>query len=76
MTRDRHEAEMDPVAVVAQSHRGMVDAVRQALSGVARRMGGLDQCNATILPQVVRNGSQEHFQIMVSVTKRETGTTV
>jgi flavin-binding protein dodecin len=72
MTRDRHESQTDPIAVVAQSRRGMVDAVRQALSGAARRMGGLDRCNATILPQVVNDGSHEHFQIMVSVTKRNT----
>ncbi len=60
----------DPVAVVAKSHRGMLDAVRQALSGAALRMGGLDRCDATITPQVVRDGAAQHFQIMVSVTKR------
>lgn len=64
-----------PVEVVARSRRGLLDAVRQALSGAARTMGGLDRCEATILPQIVGSGTEKHFQIMVSVTKRETGRT-
>jgi flavin-binding protein dodecin len=59
-----------PVEVVARSRRGLLDAVRQALSGAARTMGGLDRCEATILPQVVHDGTEKHFQIMISVTKR------
>ena len=61
----------DPVAVVAKSQHGILDAVRQALSGASRRVGGLNRCDATILPQVVRDGAGLHFQIMVSVTKRD-----
>ena len=61
----------DPVAVVAKSQQGMLDAVRQALSGASRRMGGLNRCDATILPQVIRDSAGLHFQIMVSVTKRD-----
>ena len=59
-----------PVEVVARSQRGMLDAVRRALSGASRTMGGLDRCDATLSPQVVSNGSDSHFQIMLSVTKR------
>jgi hypothetical protein len=60
-----------PVEVVARSRRGLLDAVRQALSGAAKTMGGLDRCEATILPQIVQSGSEKHFEIMVSVTKRD-----
>jgi flavin-binding protein dodecin len=60
-----------PVEVVARSRRGLPDAVRQALSGAARTMGGLDYCEATILPQIVGSGAERHFQIMVSVSKRD-----
>ena len=60
----------DPVEVVARSQRGLLDALRHALSGAARTMGSLDRCDATILPQIVRRGSKRQFQIMVSVTKR------
>ena len=63
-----------PVEVVARSRRGLLDAVRQALSGAARTMGGLDSCEATILPQIVGSGAERHFQIMVSVTKRDSST--
>jgi len=62
-----------PVEVVARSRRGMLDAVRQALSGASRTMGGLDRCEATIMPQIVRDGNDHHFQIMVSVKKRDGG---
>ena len=64
-----------PVEVVARSRRGLLDAVRQALSGAARTMGGLDRCEATILPQIVGSGPEKHFEIMVSVTRRETDLT-
>ena len=60
----------DPVEIVAQSRRGMMDAVRQALSGAATRMGGLDRCDATIKPQILSSGSETQFEIKVSVTKR------
>ena len=60
-----------PVEVVARSRRGLLDAVRQALAGAARTMGGLERCEATILPQIVGSGPEKHFEIMVSVTKRE-----
>jgi len=36
-------------------------------------MGGLDRCEATIMPQIVRDGNDHHFQIMVSVKKRDGG---
>ena len=64
-----------PVEVVARSRRGLLDAVRQALSGAALTMGGLDRCEATISPQVVGSGSERHFQIMLSVTRRDTSNT-
>jgi flavin-binding protein dodecin len=60
-----------PVEVVARSRRGLLDAVRQALSGASRTMGTLERCEATIMPQIVRNGTEKHFQIMISVTKRD-----
>ena len=60
-----------PVEVVARSRRGLLDAVRQALAGAARTMGGLERCEATIMPQIVGSGPEKHFEIMVSVTKRD-----
>jgi flavin-binding protein dodecin len=62
----------DPVALVAKSRRGMVDAVRQALSGAARTLGTLERCDASISPQIVRNGRGEHFEIVLSVSRRGT----
>ena len=64
-----------PVEVVARSRRGLLDAVRQALSGASRTMGTLERCEATIMPQIVRNGTEKHFQIMISVTKRDSEST-
>jgi len=34
-------------------------------------VGGLESCEATILPQILGSGAEKHFQIMVSVTKRD-----
>jgi flavin-binding protein dodecin len=62
----------DPVALVAKSRRGMLDAVRQALSGAARTLGTLERCDASISPQIVRNGRGEHFEIVLSVSRRGT----
>jgi len=62
----------DPVALVAKSRRGMVDAVRQALAGAARTLGTLERCDAMMLPQVVRNGRGEHFEVVLSVSRRAT----
>jgi len=59
-----------PIEVVANSRCGMLDAVRRALAGAARTMGGLERCDATIVPQVHHDGSERQFQIMVSVTRR------
>ena len=59
-----------PVEVVGKSQRGLLDAVRQALSGASRTMGSLDRCDATILPQIVGRGPKRRFQILLSVTKR------
>ena len=64
-----------PVEVVARSRRGLLDAVRQAVSGASRTMGSLERCEATIMPQIVRNGTEKHFQIMISVTKRDSEVT-
>ena len=60
MSRELYQARI-PIEVVAKSRRGMLDAVRQALSGAAQTMGGLDRCDATIMPQIVRNGTDRHF---------------
>ncbi len=60
----------DAFEVVAKSLRGMVDAVRQALSGAATALGTLERCDATIVPQVVYNDDGKQFQVMLSVTKR------
>jgi hypothetical protein len=38
-------------------------------------MGSLERCDATIMPQIVRNGTEKHFQIMISVTKRDSEAT-
>jgi len=62
----------DPVALVAKSRRGMLDAVRQALAGAARTLGTLERCDASISPQIVRNGRGEHFEIVLSVSRRGT----
>jgi flavin-binding protein dodecin len=48
----------------------MLDAVRQALSGASRSLGGLERCDATITPQIVHDGRKNQFQVMLSVTKR------
>jgi flavin-binding protein dodecin len=48
----------------------MLDAIRQALSGASRSLGGLERCDATIVPQIVRDGRKDQFQVMLSVTKR------
>ena len=58
------------VEVVAKSQRGMLDAVRQALTGAAEAMGGLDCCEATLLPQITRKGTAKEFHIMLSATRR------
>ena len=63
----------DPVALVAKSRRGMVDAVRQALAGAARTLGTLERCNASMSPQIVRNGRGEHFEVVLSVSRRTSG---
>ena len=62
----------DPVALVAKSRRGMVDAVRQALAGAARTLGTLESCDASMPPQIVRNGHGEHFEVVLSVSRRGT----
>ena len=63
---------VEPISVVARSRRNMLDAVRQALSGASRTLGGLERCDAVIEPQVLRDGRVDEFQIMLSVTKRPT----
>ena len=68
MSHDHTAAE--PVEVVAKSQRGMLDAVRRALAGAATTMGGLERCNATLQPQVVREGRSSQFEILISVTRR------
>lgn len=60
----------DPVALIARSRRNMVDAVRQALAGAARTLGGLERCDALMRPQVVNNGRDQHFEVLLSVSKR------
>jgi flavin-binding protein dodecin len=60
----------DPVALVAKSRRNMVDAVRQALSGAARTLGGLERCEALMRPQVVSDARGEHFEVLLSVSRR------
>jgi flavin-binding protein dodecin len=60
----------EPISVVARSRRNMADAVRQALAGASRTLGGLERCDAVIEPQVLRDGGADQFQIMLSVTKR------
>jgi len=62
----------DPVALVAKSRRGMLDAVRQALSGAARTLGTLERCDASMSPQIVRSGRGEHFEVVLSVSRRGT----
>jgi len=62
----------DPVALIAKSRRGMVDAVRQALAGAARTFGTLERCDASMSPQIVRNGRGEHFEVVLSVSRRAT----
>ena len=64
-----------PVEVVVRSRRGLLDALRQALTGASQQLGSLDRCEATIKPQIVHNGTGQQFQIMVSITKRDTGHT-
>jgi len=59
-----------PVALVAKSRRGMLDAVRQALAGAARTLGTLERCDASMSPQIVRSGRGEHFEIVLSVSRR------
>jgi len=49
----------------------MLDAVRMALAGAARTMGGLDRCDATLVPRIVKRGTKRQFQIMLSVSKRD-----
>jgi flavin-binding protein dodecin len=71
MRQNRCDAK-DPVALVAKSRRGMVDAVRQALAGAARTLGTLESCDASMLPQIVRNGRGEHFEVVLSVIRRGT----
>ena len=61
-----------PVALVAKSRRGMLDAVRQALAGAARTLGTLERCDASMSPQIVRSGRGEHFEIVLSVSRRGT----
>ena len=60
----------EPISLVARSRRDMLDAIRQALSGASRSLGGLERCDATIVPQIVRDGRKDQFQVMLSVTKR------
>ncbi|RMF25005.1 MAG: hypothetical protein D6760_02090 [Deltaproteobacteria bacterium] len=62
--RSRH------LEVVAQSKRGMIDAVRQALLGAHRRLGSLDCCEAELLSQIVRKGRTRSYEITLSVTQR------
>ena len=69
MSRDCRE-KSDPVALVAKSRRGMVDAVRQALAGAARTMGTLERCDATMKPQIVQNGRGQQFEVVLSVSRR------
>ena len=61
-----------PVALVAKSRRGMLDAVRQALAGAARTLGTLERCDASMSPQIVRSGRGEHFEVVLSVSRRGT----
>ncbi len=56
--------------VVAQSRRGMIDAIRLALLGAHRRLGTLDCCEAEMLSQIVRKGDTRHYEITLSVTQR------
>jgi flavin-binding protein dodecin len=69
MDENRHQPN-DPVALVAKSRRGMVDAVRQALAGAARTLGTLERCDASMSPQIVRSGRGEHFEVVLSVSRR------
>jgi flavin-binding protein dodecin len=66
----RRQTKNDPVALVAKSRRDMVDAVRQALAGAARTLGGLERCEALMRPQVVRDGQDQHFEVLLSVSRR------
>ncbi len=59
-----------PVEVVGKSGWGMLHAVRRALAGASNEMGGLERCEATLVPQVLDNGLTRQFQIIASVTKR------
>jgi hypothetical protein len=73
--RSNREQDNDPVALVAKSRRDMVDAVRLALSGAARTLGGLERCDATMRPRVVSDGRDKHFEILLSVSRRVSGET-
>ena len=71
MHQERYQPN-DPVALVAKSRRGMLDAVRQALAGAARTLGTLERCDASMSPQIVRSGRGEHFEVLLSVSRRGT----
>lgn len=72
--RSRRKIE-EPISLVARSRRDMLDAVRQVLSGASRSLGGLERCDATITPQIMHDGRNDQFQVMLSVTKRPTTNT-
>jgi hypothetical protein len=68
---DDLEKARDQVALTARSRRDLLDAVRRALAGAARTMGGLDRCDATLTPRIVRRGTKgQQFQVTLSVSKR------
>lgn len=60
----------EAVEVVGKSQLGMIHAVRKVLADVSERMGGLERCDATLIPQVFDNGTQREFQVIASVIKR------
>lgn len=71
MQRDDLEETRDRIALTARSRSDLLDAVRRALAGAARTMGGLDRCDATLTPRIVRRGTKaQQFQVTLSVSKR------
>lgn len=72
MRSDAH-GKNDPVALVAKSRRDMVDAVRQALTGASRTLGGLERCDAIMRPRVVHSDRGARFEVLLSVSRRLNG---
>jgi len=60
----------EPVQIVGKSELGMLHAVRKVLAGMSTMMGGLEHCDATLVPQVLDKGTQREFRITASVIKR------